>query len=223
MSDTPTHLVIDLVSPALFVGHSATGTHAHTDVVTDAHGLPHLPRQRVLALLRMGAVSAALADGSLLAPAHRLFGTARSNKEDRALRLRDAVLDDSVRAAVALALENRAEAARLPLLAAVTDGFTCLESGIEVDQHGAPVPGRLRTVRALLPGMCLATPLSWTREPTEDEVRCLARAALAFTQAGLRTSRGRGRVDARLAKGRDDSERNTRTLAWAGLAREETP
>ncbi|QBI55015.1 hypothetical protein [Streptomonospora litoralis] len=227
-ADTPAYLLVDLVAPAIFAGASAAGTAADSDVVTDSHGLPYLPRQRIAARLRDAAVTAVRADRALLPAAHALFGTSRRHGPGRILRVGHATPPEPVRAAVAWALEQRASAesggAVNTLVRAVTDAFTSVESGVAIDGDGAPTDARLRTVRVVDPGLRLTAPLRWTRRPAADEVRCLARAALAFTQAGLKSGRGRGRLDARLADdpGTDSADAHTRTLTWAGIDPERT-
>ncbi|MUL43831.1 hypothetical protein FZ103_22140 [Streptomonospora sp. PA3] len=224
----PEFLLVDLVAPAIFAGASAAGTAADSDVVTDAHGLPYLPRQRIAARLRDAAVTAVRAEPALLPAAQALFGASRRHGPGRILRIGHATPPESVRAAVAWALEQRGAGetggAATTLVRAVTDAFTSVESGVAIDGAGAPADARLRTVRVIDPGLRLTAALRWTRAPEPEEVRCLARAALAFTQAGLKAGRGRGRVDVRLTRTRDadaDSA-HIRTLAWAGIDTEGT-
>ncbi|MEY9212771.1 hypothetical protein NI17_004040 [Thermobifida halotolerans] len=212
----PDRIVVDVVSPALFVGAGAGGSGVDTDVVTDAHGIPFLPRHRLAARLRAGAVSAVRAAPELAEAARAVFGTAGSHGPDRALRLGDAAPSEPVRAAVAWALARRPEAERAALRRAVTEAYTAMESGIEVDEYGVAVPGRLRTHRVLLPGPRLGARLRWARAPDEEQWRCLARACLAVTQSGLKASRGRGRVDVRLA-GPGEEDPHATTLRLAGL------
>ncbi|GAA4952305.1 hypothetical protein GCM10023224_41300 [Streptomonospora halophila] len=215
----PAFLLVDLVAPAIFAGASAAGTAADSDVVTDDHGLPYLPRQRIAARLRDAAVTAVRAEPALLPAAHALFGASRRHGPGRILRISHATPPEPVRAAVAWALEQRAPGTANTLVRAVTDAFTSVESGVAIDGSGAPADARLRTVRVVDPGLRLTAPLRWTRTPAPEEVRCLARAALAFTRAGLKAGRGRGRLDARLAQAPDtDSESaHARTLAWADV------
>jgi hypothetical protein len=196
----PDRIVVRLAAPALFVGASADGTGADTDVVTDAHGLPYLPRHRLAARLADGARRALAVAPDLAGPAERVFGRGRSHGADRILRLGHAVVGDDVRAAVARALAARAEPERTTLRRAVTDAFTALESGVAVGPDGAPVPGGLRTHRVLLPGLELGSALTWSVPPGPEHWRLLARACLATTQIGLKATRGRGRVDVRLAR-----------------------
>ncbi|WP_304450953.1 hypothetical protein [Nocardiopsis sp. YSL2] len=195
----PDRIVVRLAAPALFVGASADGTGADTDVVTDAHGLPYLPRHRLAARLSEGAGRASQVAADLAGPAGDVFGRSRSHGPGRILRLGHAVVDDDVRAAVARALAGRAEPERSTLRRAVTDAFTALESATAVGPDGAPVPGGLRTHRVLLPGLVLTAALTWSVSPGPEHWRILARACLATTQIGLKATRGRGRVDVRLA------------------------
>ena len=210
----PDRIVVRLASPALFVGASADGTGADTDVVTDAHGLPYLPRHRLAARLSEGAGRASAVAVDLAGPAAQVFGHGRSHGGGRVLRLGHAVVDDDVRAAVARALAGRAEPERTTLRRAVTDAFTALESGTAVGPDGAPVPGGLRTHRVLLPGLALTAALTWSVPPGPEHWRILARACLATTQIGLKASRGRGRVDVRLA-GSDGADPHAETLRLA--------
>ncbi|MBR8745247.1 hypothetical protein [Nocardiopsis sp. MG754419] len=212
---TPDRILVRLVSPALFVGASADGTGADTDVVTDGHGLPHLPRHRLAARLRVGAVAATAIAPDLAATVERVFGRGRSHGADRILRVGHAVTGDPVRAAVAHALAGRAEPLRSTLRRAVTGAYTTLESGVEIGPDGAPEPGRLRTNRVLLPGVTLGAVLTWSTPPEPDDWRCLALACLATDQIGLKATRGRGRVDVRLAAP-GDTDPHTTTLRLAG-------
>ena len=218
---TPDRIVVRLASPALFVGSSEDGTGADTDVVTDGHGLPQLPRHRLVARLRVGAISALTVAPGLEAAVERVFGRERSHGADRILRVGHAVPGDAVRAAVAHALAGRTKPARSTLRRAVTDAHTTLESGVEIGPNGAPEPGRLRTNRVLLPGLTLTAPLTWSVPPEEEHWRCLARACLATGQIGLKASRGRGRVDVRLARS-DDPDPHATTLDLAGPQRTRT-
>ncbi|MFE3461560.1 hypothetical protein ACFXKD_28805 [Nocardiopsis aegyptia] len=210
----PDRIVVRLAAPALFVGASADGTGADTDIVTDAHGLPYLPRHRLAARLSEGAGRALTVAADLAGPAEQVFGRSRSHGSGRLLRLGHAVLDDDVRAAVARALAGRAEPERSTLRRAVTDAFTALESGTAVGPDGAPVPGGLRTHRVLLPGPVLTAALTWAVPPGPEHWRILARACLATTQIGLKATRGRGRVDVRLA-GPDGADPHAATLRLA--------
>lgn len=210
----PDRIVVRLVSPALFAGASADGTGADTDVVTDAHGLPCLPRHRLAARLRVAAVSAATVTPDLAEAVERVFGREGSHDADRALRVGHGRPGDAVRAAVAHALAGRAAPARAALRRAVTDAHTTLESGVEIGPDGAPEPGRLRTHRVLLPGLVLTAPLTWSVPPRAVDWRCLARACLATDQIGLRSTRGRGRVDVYLSRPDDPDPRAT-TLSLA--------
>ncbi|MFE1167982.1 hypothetical protein [Nocardiopsis sp. NPDC058789] len=210
----PDRIVVRLHSPALFAGASADGTGADTDVVTDAHGLPLLPRHRLAARLRVAAVGAATVAPDLSGAVERVFGREGSHDADRALRVGHARPGDAVRAAVAHALAGRSEPARAALRRAVTDAHTTLESGVEIGPDGAPEPGRLRTHRVLLPGLVLTAQLTWSVRPRAVDWRCLARACLATDQIGLRSTRGRGRVDVYLSGPHDPDPRAT-TLALA--------
>ncbi|MDE3723730.1 hypothetical protein PWG71_20255 [Nocardiopsis sp. N85] len=195
----PDRVVVRLASPALFVGASADGTGADTDVVTDDHGAPYLPRHRLAARLRAGAHRALAVSPDLVGVVDEVFGRSRSHGRDRMLRMGHAVVGDAVRAAVSRALAGRSERARAVLRRAVTDAHTALEAGIEVGPDGAAEPGRLRTHRVLLPDLVLTSTLTWAEEPGPDHWRLVARACLATTQIGLKGTRGRGRVDVRLA------------------------
>jgi hypothetical protein len=214
----PDRIVVRVASPPLFVGASADGTGADTDVVTDEHGLPYLPRHRLAARLRAGAADALGAAPELAAACDEVFGRRRSHGADRMLRVGHAVLGEDVRSAVARALAGRDELLRSVLRRAVTDAYTALESGTAVGPDGAPEPGRLRTNRVLLPGPTLSATLTWATAPGEAHWRLLARACLATTRIGLRTTRGRGRVDVRLS-GADGDDPHAVTLRLAAPVR----
>lgn len=233
MSSAPTRLRLELASPGLFTGASAGGTRADTDVVTDEHGLPYYPRHRLASRLREGAVAALRAHGdrALLRTAEELLGTTRGGHEaTRALRIGHAHPAPAVRAAVAAAWRRRDDgdppstaAARRRLAAAVTAAYAEEESSIQVDELGAPVAGRLRANRALRPGLVLWAHLSWGVAYREEHGRLLALAALATTAAGMKITRGRGRVDVRVADPDTPEDTGPRaaqdyTLRLAGLA-----
>ncbi|MDS1270694.1 hypothetical protein RIF23_10325 [Lipingzhangella sp. LS1_29] len=240
MSRQPTHLRLQLASPAQFTGASAGGTDADTDVVTDEHGLPYYPRHRLAARLREGAVTAIRAHGdrNLLRTAEELLGTTRGGHEaTRALRIGHAHPALAVRAAVAAAQQRREEehpsdskgelrqreAARTHLATAVTAAYAEEESGTQVDELGTPISGRLRTHRALRPGLVLWAELSWGVEYREEYGRLLALAALGTTAAGMRITRGRGRIDVRVAapeeaEGTGADAAHHYTLRLAGIA-----
>ena len=210
----PGSILVRPVSSALFVGASADGTGADTDVVTDDHGLPYLPRHRLAARLRAGALNALAVAPDLEETVGEVFGLGGSHGRDRMLRVGHAVTGEAVRTAVARALAGRPEPARSVLRRAVTDAHTVLETGIEVGPDGAAEPGRLRTHRVLLPGLVLTSTLTWARDPGPEHWRLLARACLATTGIGLKVTRGRGRVDVRLA-GAPDEDPDALTLRLA--------
>ena len=214
----PDRVVVHLASAALFVGASADGTDADTDVVTDEHGLPHLPRHRLAARLRAAADEAVTVAPGVAAVVGDLFGRGRGHGPDRILRLGHAVLGHGVRTAVARALAGRPEPMRSTLRRAVTDAYTSLESSVAIGPDGAPRPRSLRTHRVLLPGSTLTAELTWARPPDEEHWRLLARACLAADRIGRRTTRGRGRVDVRLALP-DDHDPHTTTLRLAAPPR----
>ncbi|RCV52448.1 hypothetical protein [Marinitenerispora sediminis] len=223
MSDRPEFVTVDITSPAMFVGNSVAGTAADTDIATDDHGLPRLPRHRLAARLRAAAVGVVRAEPGLLDAAEEVFGVPRRHDRERLVQIDDARCAEPIRAAVAYALHQRGHRPGMTpdglaavLVRSVTDAFTSLESGVEVDADGAPIPGRLRTNRVLNPGIHLVAPLRWHGEPRADHLRLLARAALATTQAGHRETRGRGRIDVRLGSA-STSDEHEATLAWAGL------
>ncbi|MBB4933296.1 hypothetical protein F4561_004116 [Lipingzhangella halophila] len=220
MSAPPAVLVVDTASPALFTA-TAADSGVHTGIVTDAHGLPYLPRHRIAARLREGAVRAVRSEpGTNLGTAARdLLGTTNGGHEEhRLLRIGHARLAHPVRAAVAWAMAQRSASHQREALArAVTDTYTTEESGTEVDAHGAPVPGRLRTNQALRPRLRLVAELGWAAPPDAALLRCLARTALATTAAGLRVTRGRGRIDVRLADPAGERDPHDYTVALAEL------
>lgn len=211
---TPDRVVVHLASAALFVGASADGTDADTDVVTDEHGLPFLPRHRLAARLRTAADEAVAVNPGLAEASDELFGRSCAHGPDRILRVGHAVLGDSARTAVARALAGRPEPVRSTLRRAVTDAYTTSESSVEVDPDGASRPKSLRTHRVLLAGLTLAAELTWAGPATEEHWRLLARACLAADRIGLRVTRGRGRVDLRLAVP-DDHDPHATTLRLA--------
>lgn len=205
----PDRVVVRLASPALF-----TGAGGGTEVATDEHGLPHLPRHRLAACLRTGADAALVLTPHLARTADELFGRPGSHGPDRILRLGHAGADQQTLAVVARALAGRTEPERTTLRRALARARTVVETSTTVGTDGAPEPGRLRTHRALLPGTTLTAALTWARTPTPEHWLVLARACLATDRIGARTRRGRGRVEVRLAApGTTDPDALTLALA----------
>lgn len=148
-----------------------------------------------------------------------LFGSsATAASSRRMLQVGAAVWPQRARATVARAMRDRPSAeARALLRERVTDALTVRTAQTAIGSDGAPLTGSLRFFRGIRPGVELAAELRWTRPPSHEHVRFLARCVLALDQIGAHRSDGMGRVSCSL----DGDFARTRALAYPDVYADE--
>jgi hypothetical protein len=126
--------------------------------------------------------------------ATRLFGQSGARLEGEALmRVGPAQLPQDLRTVLARDVEKetltRAE---------ILDMLTALRRQTAMDETGAPRKETLRTLRVILRGITFAAQLTFTQDPTADDLALLAATVKALRRVGTGRNRGRGRVRAEL-------------------------
>lgn len=202
----PAVLTIEVVSPCV-IGVDPGGTlEADLVSVSDAYGLPYVPRYRLAARLRDAALTV-LSQASVdrdgdLAAARELFGAgATSEGARRAVTVGHARLPRATQAVVASAIgasEGESPTSRV-LRSAVRSALTTTLVSTARDERGAPVAGTLRDVEVVIAGVVFEAALTWAAgSPTGSQACFLARCVLALTQIGQGETDFRGRVDCAL-------------------------
>jgi hypothetical protein len=221
----PARVVLRVLSPMLIAGGSAGGSPADVDVLTDEHGLPYIPKSRLISRLRDAALIAigALKDPALSVAAVDVLGrpgAAGPCDTPRLLLPSDARLPATLRATVAASIEARTNDAvrgrryqfgAVALIEAITNALTDVEFNTAITRGGAPSPGTLHSTRVVRPGVTFIADLQWTTPPEPRHVRVLALAVLGLRQLGARESDGRGHICAHLEPDRAS------TIVLAGL------
>ncbi len=214
-------LRIRVVTPMAIAGASHMGTTRDLDVRTDRHGLPYIPRSRVMRRLKDGLldVVTASADPDLAEASLSLFGASgETDPRPRLLRVGDALLPLALRQSIAEVLYNAPyQATATELIHAVTEALTVEEYFTKFRRDGAPEDNTLRSERLLAPGVELSAILSWSRQPDPNELGLAAAAVLCTNQLGKGQTDGLGRVDlalsSSLATDFADDRETTRELA----------
>jgi hypothetical protein len=221
----PARVVLRVLSPMLIAGGSAGGSPADVDVLTDEHGLPYIPKSRLISRLRDAALIAigAIRDPELTVAAFDVLGRTGASgpsSRPRILLPSDARLPATLRATVAASIAARTDDSvkgrryqfgAAALIEAITNALTDVEFNTAITRGGAPSPGTLHTARVVRPGVSFIADLQWTTPPEPRHVRVLALAVLGLRQLGARESDGRGHVAAHL-----DPDR-AGTMSLAGL------
>lgn len=133
--------------------------------------------------------------------AFRLFGQSGAHLKGSAiLRIGPARLPADLQQALAQDIKN----GRLTR-ADVLDLFTTLRRQTALDESGAPRKETLRTLRVILSGTVFTAALTFSEDPTADDLALLAATVQALRRVGTGRNRGRGRVRAQLldAAGQD--------------------
>lgn len=131
--------------------------------------------------------------------AYRMFGRPGSTIEDTGtLRVGDARLPDSLRAAIKMAVRNGELSAD-----EVLESLTAIRRQTSMNEYGAPEKGSLRSLRVVLPGTVFEATLDFAEEPDERTLALLAACILAWRRAGSGRNRGRGRLQAWLLDSND--------------------
>jgi hypothetical protein len=204
----PATLHFQVERPLTSGGDGVPWGEADIDVQHDRRGWPGLRRSTLNARLGESCLEFLPVRPDLAAAAVRLFGRPGGHDDDRVLSVRDARLPAQVRRVLLAAMTGVDATSRIAAAEAL-DAFTLLVTTTAVDEHGAPLRGSRRDVRAVRPGVLFVAELRWVRDPEPDELTCLARAVLGLHQIGLGGTRGRGLVTATL----DGDPARTRELA----------
>ena len=183
---------VELLSDASFSRGEGTAGVVDIEVEHDELGLPFLGGKTLRGLLHDSWLSMQHCFPKLYLSADRIFGTDADFDENTILRVGDAVVDSEIRSWIEAA-ESRKSHRISPkmVLEALTD---IRQQTSEERSTGAPAETTLRSVRVIIRGLKLQSPLYWLAEPTDDELRCLSLALLATRHAGLGRNRGRGHI-----------------------------
>jgi len=204
---TPTKIVLTLKSAATFGRGDGVAGWVDREIEHDADGFPFLRGKTLKGLLAESAENVVFAlegDGeeAQTLPWHiakkAIFGTEGAGVKERgSLHVGDARLPGTLRAAEGLSKED------------VLYSLTGIRRQTSINEHGAPDHATLRSMRVLLPGVVLESPISFDgkHEPTEAQKQLLAAAVLDLRRAGTGRNRGRGWLQAEL-----DDDAATRAL-----------
>lgn len=189
---------VELLSDTAFSRGEGTAGVVDVEVEHDELGLPFLGGKTLRGLLHDSWLSMQHCFPELYLLANRIFGSDADFDENSILRIGDAVVDSETRNWIEAA-ESRESHRISPkmVLEALTD---IRQQTSEERSTGAPAETTLRSVRVIIRGLKLQSPLYWLAEPTDEELRCLSLALLATRHAGLGRNRGRGHVRLTLDK-----------------------
>lgn len=214
----PTCLIVDVRSETVFAS-SSPGAGGDLDLTTacDDDGLPTAPGRTLRGLLRHACWQAQpLLTAKAPQAAARLFPDGQRHDGESILHIGDARIDGD--AAVWLRQWARTDTAGVAAHlkpALLRDEHTTVLTTTAVDASGTARAGSLRKIRAIRPGVRLTAPLRWSQTPTVEEMSALAVCALAVRAAGLRRTRGFGRVRLLLpADGSCDTDNVDVQAAW---------
>jgi len=201
---------IELLSDASFSRGEGTAGIVDVEVEHDELGLPFIGGKTLRGLLHDSWLSMQNWFQELSPSADRIFGTDADFDEHSILRIGDAIVDSETRKWVEVA-EYRKNHPLCPkmVLEALTD---IRQQTSEERTTGAPAETTLRSIRVIIHGLKLQSPLYWLAEPTEEDFRCLSLALLATRHAGLGRNRGRGHISLTL----NGESRKTIELAKGG-------
>ena len=194
----PISIIITLKSAATFGSGDSVPGVVDREIEHDAEGFPFLRGKTLKGLLAESAENVVFAleeqDGTGWKEVKkRLFGTGgRGDKERGMLHIGDAELPAGLRSEVIQAGWKPEE---------VLYSLTGIRRQTSINEHGAPDHATLRAMRVLLPGVRLAAPLSFDRDPELRDLQLLAAALLDFRRAGTGRNRGRGWLEADLSGG----------------------
>ena len=197
-------LKLELLSDATFGRGDGVAGLVDVEVQHDRYGLPYLGGRALKGLLGtecddlVFALEKAGQGEQWQAAADRLFGQSGATAQGQAiLRIGPARLPDDQRAAIAWDMDN----GRLTR-AEVLETLTTLRRQTAMDAvTGAPLKKTLRALRLILRGTIFASRLTFTQEPSEDDLALLVATIKALRRAGTGRNRGRGRLRAELLDG----------------------
>ncbi|MCS7025447.1 MAG: RAMP superfamily CRISPR-associated protein [Bryobacteraceae bacterium] len=202
----PSQITIELLSDTTLGQGSSTPGLVDVEILHDDLGLPYLSGKTLRGLIRDSWLTMANHFPELDGAAMRIWGPAGDLGETSILRFGDAQIDASVREWINWAEHRQGD----PLSpATVLEAFTEIRSQTAEDRiTGASARTTLRSIRVLLRNLRLTAPLTWIKEPGEQDLQCLALSVLGTRHLGLGRNRGRGFVRMLL-----DSKHLTRALA----------
>jgi hypothetical protein len=207
---SPGNLTVELLSDATFSSGGGTPGVVDLDVTRTREGLPFVPGKTLHGLLREAWLGMRSVFGDLSEAAAALLGEEGDRDERSILRVGNAHLDERTRAWVRHAVGREHHPLHPEdVLGTLTD--VRAQTSRRRETGGAPEQGTLRASRVVLRGTRFHAPLTFLREPTPEELRCLALCALATRHGGLARNRGRGVLRCLL-----DGDR-AGTLARAGI------
>ncbi|MCB1057343.1 MAG: RAMP superfamily protein [Acidobacteria bacterium] len=194
----PSGLVVELLSDTTFGRGEGTAGAVDVEVEHDRFGCPFLGGKTLRGMLRDSWLSMSPHFPGLEKAAERVLGLSGDVQERSILRVGDAVLGETVRSWIRKAVERPNH----PIAALeILEGFTDIRhQTAEARLTGAPAQGTLRASRVVLRGTCFHAPLSF-EQPTADDLRCLALAALGVRHGGSARNRGRGHLRLRFSEG----------------------
>ena len=198
-------LQFSLRSAATFGRGDGVAGLVDEEVEHDADGLPFLRGRTLKGLLAeecaniLYALEVQRQSNEWRQIAYRMFGRPGSTIEDTGtLRVGDARLPDSLRAAIKMAVRNGELSAD-----EVLESLTAIRRQTSMNEYGAPEKGSLRSLRVVLPGTVFEATLDFAEEPDERTLALLAACILAWRRAGSGRNRGRGRLQAWLLDSND--------------------
>lgn len=203
---------LEILSDAAFSRGDGKAGIVDIEVEHDELGLPFLGGKTLRGLLRDSWLSMKHCFSEFSFSEDRIFGHEADFDECSILRIGDAVVDTETRRWIEVA-ESRMPNPVDPtmVLASLTDvRVQTSEDRIT----GAPEETTLRSVRVIVRGLTLRSPLYWLAEPTPQDLCCLALALRATRHAGLARNRGRGHIRLSL----DGDNHRTLQLIQGGVA-----
>jgi hypothetical protein len=202
---TPSKIKITLQSATTFGRGDGVAGLVDREIEHDGHGFPFLRGKTLKGLLAESAENVVFALENLQnqqgwrAAKKFLFGEGGQGLDERGImHIGDAQLPGALRAEVLKAGWEKEE---------VLFSLTGIRRQTSINKHGAPDHATLRSMRVLLPGITLESPISFEREPNSTELQLLAATVLDFRHAGTGRNRGRGWLLAEL-----DDEQTTKDL-----------
>ena len=183
---------IELLSDAAFSRGEGTAGVVDIEVEHDELGLPFLGGKTLRGLLHDTWLSMQYCFPELNLLADRIFGSDADFDENSILRIGDAVVDSETRNWIEAAVSRQSHPICPKMVLEVLTDIRQQTS--EERSTGAPAETTLRSIRVIIRGLKLQSPLYWLAEPTDEELRCLSLALLATRYAGLGRNRGRGHI-----------------------------
>ncbi len=192
MSYRPESIVIELLSDTTFGCGEGTPGVVDMEIEHDQYGIPMIRGKTLRGLLRDSWLTMQEHFPELHGAAVHVFGLPNDFEEVSILRVGDALVEEKARRWFISAVERDLH----PIAPdAILDALTAIRYQTAEDRDtGAPACTTLRSVRVALRGLKLVAPLVWLRDPSKEELQCLALTILATRHGGLGRNRGRGHL-----------------------------